>query len=576
MLAVYFGNLYYDKISLSMEIRGEIEKEILGVLKSLGVDEKKIIFSSEISHADFSTNAAMTNFHKTGGKFKNPLEFAEYIAQQLQKKLPNIEKVEASAPGFLNFFLGEKTLLEKLDHIVTHPDGFGKGSSLKDQKIVLEFADPNPFKEFHIGHLRNITLGESFARLLEFSGGDVIRANYQGDVGMHVAKAVYGLRTTDYGKLTAEKLGEAYAAGAKAYEEDENAKKEIQEINLKIYKKSDPDLMKLWEEGRKISLEHFEEIYKRVGTKYDKYYFESQTEEPGRELVLANVGKVFEKDEGAVVFRGKHTRVFVTSDGYATYEGKDLALAKLKYEDFKFDRSIIITANEQEQYFRVVLEAMEKVLPEIAAKTSHYAFGFVNLRDGKMSSRSGNVVAGEWLLDEAKKRLQENFKEMDSETLEKVAVGAVKYSMLKFSRKSDITFSFEDSISLEGNSGPYIQYTFARTQSLLAKKKDVTLSKAKGLDSSPSAQNDINSEELKVLRILIQFENVVGMAGKEFAPNLVCNYLFELSQAYNNFYQKHKVVGSEKEEFRLRLTSAVGITLKNGLFLLGISSPSSM
>lgn len=561
-----------------MEIKEAIGSAVLGVLKDLNIDEKEVVFSSDITHADFSTNISLTTFHKIKEKYKNPLELAEFIVKQLQNKVPNIDRIEASAPGFINFFIGKDYLISKLDHINSSKDQYGKGESLRGQKTVLEFADPNPFKQFHIGHLRNISLGESLARLLEFQGADLTRANYQGDVGLHVAKALFAINNSQLTIHELEKksleekikfLSETYAQGAKAYEEDENAKKQIQEINLKLYQKSDPELNKLWEWGKKISLEHFEEIYKRVGTKYDKYYFESEVAPLGREIVLENVGKgIFEKHEGAIVFRGKHTRVFVTSEDYATYEAKDLALAKAKYEDLNFDSSIIITANEQEEYFKVVLEAMAKVLPELAEKTKHYAFGFVNLKDGKMSSRKGDVISGEWLLDEAKQRLKKSFAKMDGETLEQVAVGAVKYSMLKFSRKSDISFSFEESINLEGNSGPYVQYSFARTQSVLAKSQ-LTL-------NNSQLTKKIEPEEELVLRLLIKFPEIAKDSADNFAPNTLTQYLFELSQAFNNFYQKHKIIGNEKEEFRLELTQAVGQVLKNGFYLLGIESPHKM
>ncbi len=572
-----------DRIKLIMEIREELKKKILDVLKDLNVEEKDVNFASDISHGDFSTNISLTAFHKLREKFKNPQELAEHIVKQLQKNVPNyIKKVEVLPPGFINFWFHEKYLLENLEKIDSLKDQYGKGQRLKDKRVMLEFADPNPFKEFHIGHLRNISLGESFARLLEFSGGEVWRANYQGDVGLHVAKALWGIKnlihSTSSGQefkiknLTAKDLGEAYARGAKAYEEDKKAKKEIEDINLKIYRKSDPSLNKLWEEGRRWSLEHFEEIYKRVGTKYKKYYFESEVEEPGRNLVLSHLGGgIFERHEGAVVFRGSHTRVFVTSDEYGTYEAKDLGLAKLKYEDFPYDLSIIITASEQEAYFKVVLEAMGKVLPELRKKTIHDYFGFVKLKEGKMSSRKGDVIEGEWLMLEAKRHLKENFSEMDEKTLEKVAVGAVKYSMLKFSRKSDITFSFEESIDLSGNSGPYIQYAYARTQSVRAKVKSQK-SKVKSLGQN----SKLEKEELLVLRLLIHFPEIAKEAEESFAPNLVCNYLFELSQAFNNFYQKHKIIGSENEDFRLNLTSAVGQILKTGLYLLGIEAPEKM
>ncbi len=476
-----------------MEIKKEICSVLSEVLKGLEIADFKIILTSDNLYGDYSTNIPLVIFPKLKEKFKNPLDLASFISEQLQKKLPKLDKIEVSKPGFINFFLSEKYLLRELDQIASSKN-YGKGDRLKNKKIMLEFADPNPFKEFHIGHLRNISLGESYARLLESQGADVWRVNYQGDVGMHVAKALYGLlqmsRLPKPGtggqanfksqisnlerKPINERskfLGEAYATGAKAYEENKKAKKEIQDLNIKIYQK-DSSIKEIWEKGRQWSLLHFEEIYKRVGTHYKRYYFEGEVALVGREIVLSNIKNgVFEKHEGAIVFRGDHTRVFVTSENYATYEAKDLALSKLKYQDFSYDRSIIITANEQEQYFKVVLEAMTKVFPDLAQKTIHQSFGFVSLKERKMSSRSGNVITGEWLLDETKRRLKENFEQMEEETLEKVAVGAVKYSMLKFSRKSDILFSFDESISLEGNSGPYLQYTYARTQSVLDKSQ---------------------------------------------------------------------------------------------------------
>ena len=572
-------------------MKGKIERALRKELEKIIKEKFEVEVQIDIVYGDYSTNAPLTFFHKVKDKYKNPIEFGNFLSKELQKNVPEVGKIEVSPPGFLNFFLSKKYLTEKLHQIASDENygkphfatSFVKTSKVKKaprgkQKIMLEFADPNPFKEFHIGHLRNIALGESFSRLLEFQGAEVFRANYQGDVGMHVAKAIYGIQKSKF-KIQnlkskdkgAKFLGEAYAAGAKAYEEDKKAQEEIREINLKIYQKSDPGLNKLWGEGRKWSLEHFEDIYKRLGTKYKRYYFESEVEEPGREIVLSHIKDgIFERHEGAVVFRGKHTRVFVTSDGYGTYEAKDLALASAKFDDFPYDESIIITANEQVSYFKVVLQALDKVFPDLAKKTFHYSFGFVSLKDTKMSSRLGNIISGEWLFDETKRRLKENFEQMEEETLEKVAVGAVKYSVLKFSRKSDITFSFKESINLEGNSGPYIQYTFARTQSVLANARN----------SEFRIQNSENikleKEELLVLRLLIHFPEIVEEAGDSFAPNLLCNYLFELSQAFNNFYQKHKILESENEEFRLKLTRGVGQTLKTGLYLLGIESPTKM
>jgi len=567
-----------------MEIKKEICSALSEALERLKIADFKIILTSDNLHGDYSTNIPLVIFPKVKEKFKNPVDLASFIINKLQKKLPEIETIEVSKPGFINFFLSEKYLLREIDQI-TSSKNYGKGALLSGKKIMLEFADPNPFKEFHIGHLRNISLGESYARLLQFQAANVRRVNYQGDVGMHVAKALYGLLQISNLKSQISNLekkpiserskflGKAYADGSKVFEEDEKARKEIQDLNIKIYQK-DSSIREIWEKGRQWSLDHFEEIYKRLYTKYERYYFESEVALIGKEIVVSNIKNgVFEKHDGAVVFRGSHTRVFVTRQDYATYEAKDLGLAKIKYSEFPYDQSIIITANEQEGYFRVVLEVMKKIFPQLALKTVHNSFGFVKLKEGKMSSRSGNIVAGEWLLDEAKKRIKERFTDMDEDTLEKVAVGAVKYSMLKFSRKSDITFSFDESISLEGNSGPYLQYTYARTQSVLAKSQ---IANGKSQINSKIQNPKLESEELLVLRLLIHFPEVVEESEENFAPNLLCNYLFDLAQKFNNFYQKHKILGSDKEEFRLQLTFAVGQILKTGLYLLGIESPKKM
>ncbi len=568
-----------------MEIREEIKSAVGEVLKDLGVDQFELILARNLLHGDFSTNISLTIFHKTNQKFANPLELATHIAKELQQKLPNMDRIEASAPGFINFYLSGENLLEVLDRVLSEKEKYGEGESLEDQRIVLEFAHPNTHKLFHIGHLRNISVGESLARLLQFQKGKITRANYQGDVGLHVAKAVYGLQSTDYSLGDLEKktinekikfLSQAYVDGNKAYEEDADAKIKINEINKSLYEK-DSEFSKLWEKTRSWSLEYFDEIYKRVGTKFDRLYFESEVAEDGKKIVLENLDKVFIKDDGAIIFSGEnfglHNRVFINSIGLPTYEGKDVGLAYLQVKEFAPDRIIHVVGPEQIGYFEVLFKALEEISPEFKNKQLHLEYGFVRLKEGKMSSRKGDVVEGEWLLDEAKKRLKAQFEKMDERTLEQVAVGAVKYSMLKFGRKSDITFSFEDSISLEGNSGPYVQYSFARTQSVLAKIRNP---KSEIRNKSQIPNLKLEKEEELVLRLVSQFPMIARDSADNFAPNTLANYLFELSQAFNNFYQNHKIIGSEKEDFRLKLTSGVGQVLKNGLYLLGIEAPEKM
>jgi arginyl-tRNA synthetase len=393
---------------------------------------------------------------------------------------------------------------------------------------------------------------------------------------MHVAKAIWGMLEAKNEIAGLKNLDQkvkfvakAYAHGAQKFEESETAKREITEINKKVYSK-DPEITRYWKLGREWSLKHFEKIYKMLGVAYDFYYFESKTAPEGKKLVEKfTKSGVFEKDAGAIILRaeksGLHTRVFVSSEGNPTYEAKDLALALMKFKDFPYDKSYIITANEQIDYFKVVLKALSFVAPDVAVRNFHFSFGFVSLKDGKMSSRLGNVIPGEWLIEETAKHLKEKFPKVDPETLGKIAVGAVKYSMLRFGRESDIKFSFEDSINLHGNSAPYLQYTFARANSILEK------SGKKG--PKKFSQDKLATEMLAVTRLVCQFETAVFYAAENFSPNILCNYLYSLATKFNLFYEEHKVVGAPDEYQKLALVAAVSKTLEKGLYLLGIEAP---
>lgn len=535
--------------------------------------EFEVIPSQNLKFGDFSTNLALQAAKKLN---RNPREIAEEIKSSIANiNLDVVENVEVAGQGFVNFYLSSNYLSRMLQEVVQSGEPLSFMNNKNGQKVIVEFGDPNPFKEIHIGHLRNFCIGESFSKLLESQGNEVIRANYQGDVGMHVAKCLWGLLQKNKDtvqNLTVEDLSDGYVLGAVEFEKNEEAKKEIIDLNKKIYN-NDPGVSVLWEKGRKVSLDHFEEIYKRVGVHYDKYYFESETAKRGKEIVLSHIEDgVFERHDGAVVYRGEqdglHTRVFLTSQEYATYEGKDLALAIIKDEEVHYDKSVILTGNEQLEYFAVMLAALKKIKPELASKTQHLTFGHVRLKEGKMSSRTGDVITASWLLDEVIKRVNQTFPDMDQETSEKVGVGSVKYSMLKFSIPSDIHFDFEESISIEGNSGPYLQYTYVRTQSVLAKSNE-------SLNQDGSLER-LEVEELDLLRFLSQYPYHLETAAKTFAPNLLCNYLFEISQKYNLFYQKYRVIGSENEAVRLSLTKAVGKVLKSGLTTLGIETVEKM
>ena len=526
---------------------------------------------------DYSSNDALSA--------KNPRQKAEEMVAKLtmDKELGKlVEKIEVAGPGFINFWLRKDVLVDNLIQIGKEEEKYGRSELFKGRKVILEFTDPNPFKEFHIGHLYTNTVGESLSRLFEASGALVKRANYQGDVGLHVAKAVWGMKSRlksegiDFASLEKKPLdervkfmGAGYALGARAYEEDKVAKEEINSLNLKIFA-NDSTVADLYQKGRKWSLDYFETIYKRLGTKFDYYYFESQVGQVGEKIVRENLKEgVFKKSKGAIIFPGSkyglHDRVFINSLGLPTYEAKELGLAPTKHKDFPYDLSIIITGNEINDYFKVLIKVISLIYPDLGEKTVHLGHGMVRLPEGKMASRTGKVVTAEGLLDKVK----ESASKINKSSAEQVAIGAVKYAFLKVGIGQNIIFDFEKSLSLEGSSGPYLQYTVARTNSVLEKAK------FKGSEVKFSVK-ETNGEELAILRSLSRFQDIIASAAKTYSPNILCNYLYDLASKFNTFYNKHRILDSDSLEFRLGLTASTGQILKNGLKILGIETPEKM
>lgn len=572
-----------------MKIKEELEISLSKIVSDLAEQEiePQITIPNDLGKGDFTTNIAMQAFKivksNLGENFKsrnipikaaNPMDMGEKIVEELRKDkelYSKFAKIELVNPGFINFYLSGDLISQDLSKAVK-----GFESTEAKSSLILEYGDLNPFKEPHIGHVRVLVLGEALARIWEFLGVKVIRANYEGDVGMHVAKTIWGIQKSgEFEKISAEDLeirakylGKCYSEGAKAFEESEEAKQEIVSINNKVYSK-DSEIEEIWKKGREWSLEYFETLYKRLGVKYTKYYFESETAGRGKEIVETHP-EVFEKDDGAYIYRGEkvglHTRVFINKEGNPTYEAKDLGLAFAKDKDFPdIEKSIIMTANEQTEYFKVLLKALSEIDEKLSRKTEHLSFGFVDLKEGKMSSRSGNIVSGFWLLDETKKRLKEGFKDVPDSVAEDLAVGSVKWSMLKFSRSSSIKFSIEESIDLAGSSAPYMQYTFARICSIFDKtiKKDFEAKSVKTDDHLLLALG----------RLVCQFESVVKSSSDNLSPNFLVDYLFILAQNFNSFYEKEKIIGNPKEEEILPVVFAVKNVIEKGLNLLGINAP---
>lgn len=521
-------------------MKKELEKLIR---EASGLESFSIEHPADAKLGDYSTNAGIKS-----GKAK---EIFEYLNAH---KPEFVERIELAGPGFINFFLSKEFFKQSLREIVEKGDEFGKGEHAKGLKVMVEHTDPNPFKEFHIGHLMPNVIGSTIARIFEWNGAEVKQANYQGDKGVHVAKAVWAM-------LKGEKAN-PYAFGNKAYEENEEAKKEIDELNKKIYAESDEEINRIYEDGKKQSLEAFEKIYERLGTKFDYYFFESETAKIGKEIVEANTGKVFEESDGAIVFKGEkfdpslHTRVFINSQGIPTYEAKDLGNAKNKHEIYPYDLSVVVTGNEIKDYFRVMLAALEQIYPKLAQMTKHLPHGMLRLPTGKMSSRTGNVVAAEELIEEVREKVKGD---------ERVAIAAIKYMILRQAIGNDIIFDFEKSISTEGDSGVYLQYAHARANSILEK-------------AGKKGNADSESREVRLVeKLLYRFPEIVERAGAEYAPNYITTYLTELASAFNNFYAHEQVLeDSPESDYRLAIVEAFKTVMKNGLTILGIPAPQRM
>ena len=564
------------------KVIGEIAQGMNAGDVSFGLDHP-----TELSHGDYATNIAMVLSKQLG---KNPRAIAEEIAEELRKKdIPEIEKVEIAGPGFINVTLSKKFFETAIPEIVSAKENFGRNKLLAGKKVMIEYTQPNPFKPFHIGHLMSNSIGESLSRIIDFSGAYLIRVNYQGDVGLHVAKAIYGIEKKGRPEATlsvsaqAQYIGECYSWGSDQYENDPEAKPEIDRINKAVYERTDMNINGIYDWGRKLTLEAFEDIYKILGTHFEDYFFESGAAVIGKEMVLKNIETgIFEKSEGAIVFPAEkygpklHTRVFITSQGLPTYDAKEIGLAKMKFEkEPGLDISITTTAVEQLGVIRVAYEAIYQVWPDMRGKLKHVTHGMMRLSTGKMSSRKGNVVTGESLINDSRQVAFEKMSEregLDKSAIQELAtiigVGALKYSILKSSPGSDVVYDFEKSISFDGDSGPYLQYTYARIASLLAKASK------EGFIVKYHIQEATDLE-----RVLYRLPEIVEKVLSEYAPNHLATYLIDVAREFNSFYASNKIIDPENKELsahRLALASATGQILKNGLWLLGISAPDRM
>ncbi len=543
-----------------------IRNAVAGALTKVGAEGTRFSIErpSDAAHGDYATNAAMAAAKALA---KNPKALAEELAPLMQEELgAYADSVTVAGPGFINIMLSTTTVRSGIELAASEGAEWGKGGENAGKRVMVEYTQPNPFKEMHIGHLMSNTIGEAVSRIVANSGANVARANYQGDVGPHVAKALWGLQKAGINEpSTAAELGKAYTEGSRAYEESPEAKAEIDALNVLVYTNGDAGLMELWRKGRNVSLAAFEDMYKALGTKFDYYFFESETATPGLEIVRDGLAKgVFEESQGAIIYNGEkkglHTLVFITSKGTPTYEAKDIGLAFLKEERWPSDESLILTAVEQVGHFKIVLAALEDIAPLLGAKTRHIPNGFLRLTSGKMSSREGTVITAASLIEDMTKKAGE--KNDDPLIAQQVAIAAVKYMILRQAAGGDIIFDPENSLSLDGDSGPYLQYALVRARKILTYE-------GKGGEAEPEAPYSIE-------RLIIRFPEVAARAAREKAPHYVAQYLTELAGAWNSFYASEQVLGSAEEAYKQRVARAFATTMENGLSLLGIPAPEKM
>ena len=555
-----------------------IEKLLFESAVKAGIENPKIelIHPEDISHGDYSCNVAL--MYSKQVKI-SPKDLASKIAGYAnESKTKDISSVDVAGPGFINIKISDSYFSNKIVEISENPELFGKINIDEDREVMVEYTDPNPFKVFHIGHLMTNTIGESLSRIAEFTGAKVIRACYQGDVGMHVAKTIWAiLKDGDY-KDDIKYLGEMYVVGSNKFDTDEQAKLEIIEVNKKIFEKSDVEINKVYDAGRKLSLDYFDTIYVKLGTRFNNFFFESEVADQGVKIVKEFLKKnIFEESEGAIVFPGEkygqHTRVFINSKGLPTYEAKELGLTLRKFELYpNLNQSIVITANEQDAYYKVIMAVLKEIYPDFASKTKHLSHGILRPSSGKMSSRKGNVVSAEDLIEEFEKLVIEKIKDRDFSSKEKdeicnqVAIAGLKYTILRQSIGGDIIYDPTRAVSFEGDSGPYLQYATVRAQAVVVKaghNKEIV-----------NLPNEVSLLE----KLILRFPEVVERSRKEYAPHHIITYLTELSSSFNSYYAQNQII-DEKDPvspYRIGLTKVFVEIMKNGLWLLGIKVPKRM
>ncbi len=550
--------------------------------KAAKVDKVELEIPANPAYGDFSTNIGL--------KKGNPEEIKKNLTKD--KSLSQIVSKIEIKEGFINFWLSKEALIDNLEKILKQKDNYGKDEIGKGKCVVIDYSSPNVAKRFSIGHLRSTVIGQAVYNLYTFLGFDTVGDNHLGDWGTQFGIILSAIEEKSFNpdSITLNELEELYVDYSKRAKENLALKEKAKDWFKRLEDK-DKKARQIWEIVNKISLAEYQKIYDLLDIKIDYTYGESFYEDKMAKIIsLAKAKKLAKKSRGALIIDlGKDLppAMLIKSDGTTTYLTRDLAAIDFRLK--KWNPSLIIyeVGSEQKLHFRQVFKAAE--LLGWAKKTSfvHIAHGLVLIGGKKMSTRKGTTIKLEDILEKAMDKAAELFekakvaKDIDSEEkkeiIKKVGIGAIKYFDLMHHPESDINFDWNSIFNLKGNSGPYLQYTYARTQSIINKSQ---IPNKKSLDLG-AWKMQFNKEELSLLRILSQYQDVLVNAAKNYSPNILCSYLFNLAQKYNTFYSKHRILdisdkSSVMSQFRLAITVATGTVLKNGLLLLGIKAPEKM
>ena len=573
------------------------------------------------TRAEFEGNLTLVVFPFLKMSKKSPEDTASEIGEWLQANCNAISKYNV-VKGFLNLSIGSGAWVEKLKAIDADPH-FGEKAATEDSPLVMiEYSSPNTNKPLHLGHVRNNLLGWSLAQIMQANGNKVVKTNIVNDRGIHICKSMLawlkwgnGETPESSGKKGDHLIGDYYVAFDKHYKAEcdelarqyvaegmtedaakEKAKNEaplIKEAHAMLVKweQNDPEVRALWRKMNEWVYAGFDETYKALGVSFDKIYYESDTYLEGKEKVEEGLQKGFfyRRDDNSVwadlTKEGLDEKLLLRSDGTSVYMTQDIGTAKLRFQDYPIDKMIYVVGNEQNYHFQVLSILLDKLGFKWGKDLVHFSYGMVELPNGKMKSREGTVVDADDLIAamiaDARQMSDETGKNDDMTEAEKqetariVGMGALKYFILKVDARKNMLFNPEESIDFNGNTGPFIQYTYARIRSIIRRAEEQGLQ----LTVPAAGAVELNEKEISLIQKIAEYPAAVAQAGMDYSPSGIANYCYELTKAFNQFYHDYSVLSAdtpEQKQLRLAISANVAKTIKNGMALLGIEVPERM